>query len=112
LRIGTAYIDANRNKGAWKKIKIKKKKERKKEFITHQKEKSVVFGAFRRVVPIFLDFSPNFHFATGDARCCRNAWKHRRDRLRNLNFPVFRLRRLSKRKKKKKKKKKRLVCTQ
>jgi hypothetical protein len=92
------------------KDKNQKKKERKSSL--HTKKKSLLYLVPFAELFLFLDFSPNFLFATGDARCCRNASKHRRDRLRNLNFPVFRLRRLSKRKKKKKKKKKRLVCTQ
>lgn len=50
LRIGTAYIDANRNKGAWKKIKIKKK-ERKSSL--HTKKKSLLYLVpIRRVVPL------------------------------------------------------------
>ncbi len=95
LRIGTAYKDANRNKGAWKKDKRKEKKKRKKkekkEFITHKK-KSLLYCAFRPV-PLFRFFSPNFLYGTGDvidptdARCCRNASKHRRDRLQTSIFP-------------------------
>ena len=92
----SAYIHTNRNKEAWKRYKKKQKTEkekRKSSLRTHKKNVCCIVS----LSPSSLFFFPAFSLRNGrryDRRKMlrRNASKHRRDRLPNLNFPVFRLR--------------------